>query len=176
MDEALKAAILERFPKAVSYARGYIVHYLDIREVIAFLKDSHGFNFLRDITAVDWLGKRFEEEKEILPGRFDVIYQLLDMERVRELSIKCSIGEMPAPGAPSEGGIPTRIDARIKSIVSLYPAANFLEREIYDMMGIHFEGHPDLRRILLSDDWEGYPLRKDYPVTGYDMFNWQAHK
>jgi NADH-quinone oxidoreductase subunit C len=101
------------------------------------------FSFLSDITIVD----RYPIEP-----RFEVNYHLLSIERRERLRLK-----VRAPG--SEAVIPT--------VTSVWPTANWHERENFDLFGMRFEGHPDLRRILMPDDWEGYPLRKDYPVEGY---------
>ena len=112
-----------------------------IREACDVLKPQ--FNFLSDVTSVDW----FPSEP-----RFQITYHLLShklKERVR-LRVMC-------PGT----------DAVVESIVDVWPAANFFEREIHDLIGIRFIGHPNLSRILMPDDWEGHPLRKDYPVEGY---------
>jgi NADH-quinone oxidoreductase subunit C len=101
------------------------------------------FTFLSDITAVD----RFP-----LEPRFEVNYQLLSLDRRERLRLKVRV-----PGG----------DAVVPSVTSIWPTANWHERESFDLMGIRFEGHPDLSRILMPDDWEGHPLRKDYPVEGY---------
>jgi NADH-quinone oxidoreductase subunit C len=101
------------------------------------------FDFLTDITAVD----RYPVEP-----RFEVVYQLRSMKTRHRLRLK----------APLAGE-----DPRIDSLVGLWPVADVLEREVYDLFGIHFNGHPNLRRLLMPDDWEGHPLRKDYPVEGY---------
>lgn len=101
------------------------------------------FSFLSDITAVD----RFP-----LDPRFEVNYQLLSLDRRERLRLKVRV-----PGG----------DAVVPSVTSIWPTANWHERETFDLMGIRFEGHPDLSRILMPDDWEGHPLRKDYPVEGY---------
>jgi NADH-quinone oxidoreductase subunit C len=101
------------------------------------------FSFLSDITIVD----RYPIEP-----RFEVNYHLLSLERRERLRLKVRV-----PG--SEAVVPT--------VTSVWPTANWHERENFDLFGMRFEGHPDLRRILMPDDWEGYPLRKDYPVEGY---------
>lgn len=101
------------------------------------------FSFLSDITAVD----RYPIEP-----RFEVNYHLLSIERRDRLRLKVRV-----PG--SEPVAPT--------VTPVWPTANWHEREIFDLFGIRFQGHPDLRRILMPEDWEGYPLRKDYPVEGY---------
>jgi len=118
------------------------------------LRDEKGFNYLRYITAVDWLSN--ERKKK----RFEVVYQLANTRERKRISVKVFVDDGEA----------------LSTSIFLFPSANFLEREIYDLFGIKFDGHPDLRRILLSDDWEGHPLRKDYPVTGYDMWDWRAHR
>lgn len=104
---------------------------------------SLGFTFLSDITAVD----RFPMEP-----RFEVNYQLLSMQRRDRVRIKVRV-------SGSDTVLPT--------VTGVWPTANWHEREVFDLFGIRFEGHPDLRRILMPEDWEGHPLRKDYPVEGY---------
>ena len=101
------------------------------------------FDFLVSLTAVDWLDLR--------ETRFELVYHLMSHKTKQRLREKIDIPEMK-PEA--------------ESVTSLWHSANFLEREVFDMYGIKFEGHPDLRRILLYDEFEGYPLRKDFPVQG----------
>jgi NADH-quinone oxidoreductase subunit C len=101
------------------------------------------FSFLSDITTVD----RYPIEP-----RFEMNYHLLSIERRERLRLKVRV-----PG--SEPVVP--------SVTPVWPTANWHEREIFDLFGIRFQGHPDLRRILMPEEWEGYPLRKDYPVEGY---------
>ena len=112
-----------------------------VREACAILKPD--FNFLADVTCTDWYPAE---------PRFHISYHLLShrlKERVR-LKVKVS-GD----------------DAVVESIFSVWPACNFFERELFDLFGIRFLGHPNLRRILMPEDWDGHPLRKDYPVEGY---------
>lgn len=116
-----------------------------IREACVILRDdaAYPFNFLSDVTCVDWYPAE---------PRFEVVYHLLSIpqkDRVR-LKVKLS-GDDPS----------------IESLTSVWPAANFFEREVFDLFGVRFPGHPYLRRIMMPEDWEGYPLRKDYPVEGY---------
>ena len=116
-----------------------------IREACTMLHDNKEFpcNFLEDVTCVDWYPNE---------PRFEIVYHLLSMskkERVR-LKVKLSSDSLTIP-----------------SIISVWPSANFPEREVFDLFGIHFEGHPNLLRMLMPEDWEGHPLRKDYPVEGY---------
>jgi NADH-quinone oxidoreductase subunit C len=116
-----------------------------IFEVLKKCKESKslGFNLLADITAVDWLDSQ--------PERFEVVYQLLSLSKLWRLTVKVSLSE----GKPE-----------LASVAPLWNGANFLEREVFDMFGITFVGHPDLRRILLYPEFVGHPLRKDYPVQG----------
>jgi NADH-quinone oxidoreductase subunit C len=113
-----------------------------IHAAMAMLQ-SVGYNFFDDLTAVDWF-----------PGspRFQVTYHLLSHGYKEYIRVRVLLED----GDPS-----------IESITALWPAANFYEREVFDLFGIRFEGHPNLRRILLPDDFEGSPLRKDFPVEGY---------
>ena len=126
-------------------------HLLD---VFAILRDhpSLQFAFLVDVTAVD-----------MLPAspRYEVVYHL------------ACLGPHYLTAGATQAATPSRLrvkvrlagdDARVPSVVSLYPTAGWPEREVFDLFGIGFDGHPDLRRILMPDDWQGHPLRKDYPV------------
>ena len=101
----------------------------------------HGFEVCADVTAVDWMRQR--------PDRFEVIANLLSMSLGARLRIITSMG---------------RDEPTLASLTPLWPGAGFAEREVYDMFGIIFVGHPDLTRILMPDDWEGHPLRKDFGV------------
>jgi NADH-quinone oxidoreductase subunit C len=117
-----------------------------IGEVMACLRDDPAllFNYLVDITAVDRL---YLDD----PVRFTVVYHLYSYTYNRRLRVKAPVPEE----APN-----------IASVVALWPSADWTEREVYDMYGIVFEGHPDLRRLLMPDDFGSYPLRKDYPLHG----------
>lgn len=117
-------------------------HLLAAAEFLAG-EPSLRFSFLSDLSAVD----RFPIEP-----RFEVNYHLLSIEHRLRLRLKVKL---------SSG------DPVVHSVTGVWPTANWHERENFDLFGIHFEGHPDLRRILMPDDWEGYPLRKDYPTEGY---------
>jgi NADH-quinone oxidoreductase subunit C len=114
----------------------------EIRAAAATVQAA-GYNFFEDVTAVDWFpsSPRFQLSYHILSHLFK--------ERIR-LRVLLE-GEAPA----------------VDSITPVWPGANFYEREVFDLFGILFEGHPNLRRILMPDDWQGHPLRKDYPVEGY---------
>jgi NADH-quinone oxidoreductase subunit C len=109
-------------------------------EVMGHLRAA-GFDFLSDLTATDWPAR---------VERFDVIYCLYSIGQRRRVRVKVHAGD----GQP------------VASVTGIWPSANWLEREVFDMFGIPFEGHPDLRRILMPDEWQGYPQRKDYPLEG----------
>ncbi|MFQ5904168.1 MAG: NADH-quinone oxidoreductase subunit C [Candidatus Binatia bacterium] len=115
-----------------------------VREIFGFLKEDPklDFNFLTDITAVDYLGKK--------EPRFEVVYHLYSLRTRHRLRVK-----VPVPEA----------DPTVDSVTPLWRGANWLEREVWDMFGVRFLGHPDLRRVLLYEEFQGHPLRKDYPVN-----------
>ena len=146
-----------------------------IREACAFAKDELGFTMLSDIVATDYLGwgrpgvsgyigtasgrdinfpmtQGFQSLPETKPRRFSLSYHLLAMRAQ----------------PPARVRLQTWLDdgEPVESVVSVWPGADFYEREQFDMMGIRFDGHPSLKRLLMDDDWEGHPLRKDYPIGG----------
>ena len=102
-----------------------------------------GYNFFEDVTAVDWYPAE---------PRFQIAYSILSLGLKQRIRIHARV---------------SGDDPRIDSITSIWPAANFYEREVFDLFGVHFPGHPRLTRIMMPDNWEGHPLRKDYPVEGY---------
>jgi len=104
---------------------------------------SAGYNFFEDMTAVDWFPSS---------PRFQLSYHILSHQYLDRIRLRVMIEEP---------------DPVVDSIVPVWAGANFYEREVFDLFGIRFAGHPDLRRILMPDDWNGHPLRKDYPVEGY---------
>ena len=114
-----------------------------VAPVLEYLKLDADFDYLVDVTAVDW-PKRAE--------RFDVVYVLYSFSRNERVRVKTYLRE----------------GQKATSVVGVHLTANWLEREVYDMFGIEFEGHPDLRRILMPDEWEGHPLRKDYSILKQD--------
>jgi NADH-quinone oxidoreductase subunit C len=102
-----------------------------------------GYNFFEDVTAVDWFPSS---------PRFQLSYHIVSHTYKERIRLRVMVdGDAPA----------------VESITSVWPAANFYEREVFDLFGIRFEGHPNLKRIMMPDDWAGHPLRKDYPVEGY---------
>ena len=113
--------------------------------VLNDLKSTAGYSFLSDLTATD------ETPDEL---RFHVVYNLYAREQQSRIRIKVKVRE----------------NEKVPTIVSVWPGANWNEREVYDMFGVEFEGHPELRRILMDPRWEGHPLRKDYPLRGYQIF------
>lgn len=127
--------------------RGELTLEIDPARIVAvcgFLKEELGFTRLSSVTAVD----RY-------PGqpRFEVVYHLHSVGRNERLRLKCRVGT-------PEG------DAEIDSVTPVWRGAGWYEREIFDLFGIRIRNHPDLRRIMMPDDWQGHPLRKDYPTMG----------
>lgn len=120
------------------------LHPKSLETFVRFLRDDPACRFttLVDITAVDWPQR---------PDRFDVVYHFLSMFTNARIRVKIAVTE----------------DALVPSIIDLHPGANWFEREVFDMFGILFSGHPDLRRILTDYGFRGHPLRKDFPTTGY---------
>jgi NADH-quinone oxidoreductase subunit C len=114
-------------------------------EALQFLKADRGFDFLADITCVDYLNYRGAKD------RFGLVYNLVNTVTNERILLRTFLNEP---------------DLSIPSAVPLWKGANWLEREVYDMFGIQFKGHPDLRRILLPEEFAAFPLRKDYPLQG----------
>jgi NADH-quinone oxidoreductase subunit C len=104
---------------------------------------SAGYNFFEDLTAVDWFPSS---------PRFQLSYHILSHGYKERIRLCVLLYED---------------DPSVESITAIWPSANYYEREVFDLFGIRFEGHPNLRRIMMPDDWKGHPLRKDYPVEGY---------
>lgn len=149
------AAILDAFPgSAYDMSHGQPVVYVDravFADVARFLRDEQEFSMLVDVTAVDHLldGARYVPGGVVLE-RFEVVANYLSHTRNRRIRVICELDSTDTP---------------VPSITPVYPGADFPERETYDMFGVVFEGHPELARILMPDDWEGHPLRKDYPAA-----------
>jgi NADH-quinone oxidoreductase subunit C len=124
-----------------------IVHASHIVEVLRTLRDhpETSLDFLTDLTCVDWLGLSYEP-------RFEIVYQLRSMKTGERLRVKAPLAE------PQDGSHPV-----IDTICPLWACANWCEREVWDLYGIKFAGHPDLRRILMYEEFKGHPMRKDYP-------------
>jgi len=111
------------------------------RAVLGYLRDK-GYTMLASLHGVDY----YPHEP-----RLGVLYEMIDRRRVERISVKARVSTE---------------DPRIASVIDLFPGADFPEREVYDMFGVVFEGHPDMRRILMPEDYEGYPQRRDFPVGG----------
>jgi NADH-quinone oxidoreductase subunit C len=125
-----------------------------IARVCLALRDAPDlrYNFLADITAVDW------PERDL---RFDVVYHLLSLQTRAVTRLKVRVGAPADEDADEEPEVPT--------VTTVWPTANWYEREIFDLFGITFAGHPQMQRILMPSDWTGHPLRKDYPLTGISL-------
>lgn len=122
----------------------------DVVAIATFLKQELGFNFLSDLCGVDYLGQA---------PRFMVVYNLYSIGAKQRLRLKVPVEES---------------DPRVETVSGVWSTANWHERECWDLMGISFDNHPDLRRILLPADWQGHPLRKDYPLQGPDREPYQG--
>jgi len=151
VESPVLAALKAKFPEAVqavSFYAGEVSVLLDKESLLAvcrFLKDDPavGMDYLSNLCGADYP----DREK-----RFEVVHHLFSISRGHRINLKIRIADQePAP-----------------SVCSIWRTANWHEREAFDLLGIPFEGHPDLRRILLTDEWQGHPLRKEYPVRGYD--------
>jgi NADH-quinone oxidoreductase subunit C len=146
--------IKEKFPEQVADVaefRDQVSVIVKKEQIVAILKYLHdepmlNFDHLQDLTAVDYLKK-----KDV---RFEVVYTLYSMKYRHAIRIRAQVAEN---------------DPKISSVVPIWEGANWHERECFDMFGIDFVGHPDLRRILMPEDWEGHPLRKDYPLKGPEL-------
>ena len=127
-----------------------LVVYINPREnksVIKFFKEELNYDFLTEMSAIDWLAQK---------GEFEVFYQMLSTSKVKRARVKMYIKE----------------DESIESVEKLFRSADWAEREMYDMFGIEVKNHPYFKRILMPDDWQGYPLRKTYPLEGDEFAQW----
>jgi len=145
----LDARLRERFPELEITVTDELdmptvdVPGRDIQAVLRFLHDECAFNMLTDLSACDWLGRE---------PRYHVNYHLYSLDNSARMRVKVRLPDEPEPHVPTA--------------TTVYMSANWHEREVFDFFGIIFDGHPDLRRILMPDEWIGHPLRKDYPVGG----------
>lgn len=155
-EHAAVAKLKERFSDSVLDEKEYrgettvVVKKEEIVEVCRFVKEELGYNFLTDLCGVDYLGSA---------PRFMVVYNLYNIDSKDRIRIKVPVEEN---------------DAKVDTVSGIWGTANWHERECWDLMGISFTGHPDLRRILMPADWEGHPLRKDYPLQGPDREPYQG--
>jgi NADH-quinone oxidoreductase subunit C len=143
------AAIQSRFAAIdVSEFRGQsrvVVQSKSLYDLLSFLKSERGFDFLSDITCVDYLSYRDAKD------RFGLVYILTNTVTNERITVRTFLNEP---------------ELVVPSVVLLWEGANWMEREVWDMFGITFDGHPDHRRILLPDEFTAFPLRKDYPLQG----------
>jgi len=134
--------------KGAKFDRNELTLWVDrvaLREACLTLKNNSQlqYNAIADITCVDWYPRE---------PRFEVVYQLFSIPNKKYLRLKVRL---------------SGDDANVDSLTSIWPGANFFEREVFDLFGVRFDQHPNLARIMMPEDWEGHPLRKDYPVEGY---------
>ena len=145
------AALLARNEKAIQGAKfdrkelTIVVDRVALRDACLTLKNDPKlqYNALADLTCVDWYPRE---------PRFEVVYHLFSIPNKKHLRLKVKL----------QGG-----DPNVDSLTSIWPGANFFEREVWDLFGVRFDAHPNLDRIMMPENWEGHPLRKDYPVEGY---------
>ena len=151
--QAILARLAERFGERILETHDFrgdhtaAVDRSAIAEALRFCRDQPALRFeiLMDLTAVDYLKYPGREDG----SRFEVVYHLYSLAHHHRLRLKVRVEEE---------------DARVPTATTLWPIANWFEREVWDMFGIRFEGHPDLRRLLMYEEFQGHPLRKDYPV------------
>jgi NADH-quinone oxidoreductase subunit C len=134
--EALTEARWDRNEMTLTIAREDLV-------AAGFAVQQAGYNFLEDVTAVDWFPSS---------PRFQISYHVVSHTLKERIRLRVMLDE---------------IDPTVETITTVWPSANYYEREVFDLFGIRFGGHPNMRRIMLPEEWEGHPLRKDYPVEGY---------
>jgi NADH-quinone oxidoreductase subunit C len=137
----------EKFPEKIKETSSefgdetFIIDRDFLSDLVQYLrKEPYEYTMLLDITCVDYIGRE---------PRFEMVYHLLSLTEKHRLRIKVPLSEK---------------DLSVESLASIWKNANWLEREVYDMFGVRFNGHPDLRRLFMYDGFEGYPLRKDYPL------------
>jgi NADH-quinone oxidoreductase subunit C len=142
------ASLVAKMPDAITEAvfaveeLSLTINGDDIREACSTIRAA-GYNFLEDVTCVDWYPSE---------PRFQVTYHVLSHSLKERVRLKVMV----------ESGNPV-----VDSITSVWPSADFYEREVFDLFGVRFAGHPNMRRIMMPEEWNGHPLRKDYPVEGY---------
>ena len=124
-----------------------VINAADNFGVIELMKNELNYNQLSELSAIDWLADE---------GKFEIFYQMLSMSKRKRIRIKCKIGEKES----------------IQSVEKLFRSADWSEREMYDMFGVVVNNHPFMKRILMPDDWEGFPLRKTYPLQGDEFAQW----
>ena len=160
MNDIILKKLEERFAESVLEVGEFreeltlIVRKEDIVQICQFSRDDPelDFNFLSDLCGVDWPERK---------PRFDLVYNLYSISKNHRVRLKVRVEDGES----------------VPSVTSVWSTANWHEREVFDMFGIRFEGHPDLSRILMSEDWEGHPLRKDFPLTKEEVtFNYNKDR
>ena len=160
MNDIILKKLKERFAKSILEVGEFrneltiILRKEGIVRISQFLRDDPElcFNFLSDLCGVDYLKRK---------PRFDVVYNLYSIKKNHRVRLKIKVDD----------------GENVPSVTSVWSTANWHEREVFDMFGIRFDGHPDLRRILMPEDWEGHPLRKDFPLTKEEvMFNYNKDR
>lgn len=124
-----------------------MINAADNFAVLEMMKNELEYNQLTELSAIDWLAQE---------GKFEVFYQMLSMNKRKRVRVKCKIAE----------------NESIQSVEKLFRSADWSEREMYDMFGVVINNHPYMKRILMPDDWQGYPLRKSYPLQGDEFAQW----
>ncbi len=147
LGHAIAAALPGAHAAVAGGELGITVNAADIIAALTRLRDEFAFISFIDVTAVDW------PERE---RRFDIVYHLLSPTRNQRVRVKIEVGE----------------DEPVASATGVFPGANWFEREVYDLYGVVFTDHPDLRRILTDYGFDGFPLRKDFPLTGFVEVRW----
>ncbi len=137
-----------------------IVEPESFHRVMKYLKEEGGYNYLSDVTAVDYLGYPAK-----MPARFAVVYVLCNLDTAEPDGDRFLVKVFLDPSIPTDG-IDEDPALYVDSVCDLWPGAEWMEREVFDMFGIRFRNHSDLRRILLWEDYPAHPLRKDYPLRG----------
>ncbi|MBD3799449.1 MAG: NADH-quinone oxidoreductase subunit C, partial [Epsilonproteobacteria bacterium] len=154
-EDAVFAADLEAIKAKFEVLDAYIqvkqmvvvINAADNFGVIELMKNELEYNQLSELSAIDWLAKE---------GKFEIFYQMLSMSKRKRVRVKCKISEKES----------------IQSVEKLFRSADWSEREMYDMFGVVVNNHPFMKRILMPDDWEGFPLRKTYPLQGDEFAQW----
>ena len=145
LPENAAVVALKKLATDAKYDRAELTLTVAREDVVTATKalQAAGYNFLEDVTSVDWYPSE---------PRFQITYHILSHTMKTRIRLVLRLDST---------------DAAVDSITGVWPSANFYEREIFDLMGVHFGGHPNLKRIMMPEDWQGHPLRKDYPVEGY---------
>ncbi|MEX0655494.1 MAG: NADH-quinone oxidoreductase subunit C [Phycisphaeraceae bacterium] len=169
LDHPTLPLVKQKFPDRTFFAAEFrgqttlVVPREDLHDVMRFLHDDGqcAYDFLSDVTAVDYLHYPASDVEGAQPGRFAVVYNLVSYRDNRRLIVKTYLEPtLDTHGVEDDPAL------HVDSVTDIWPGAEWMEREVFDMFGIHFDHHPDLRRILLWESYPAYPLRKDYPVIG----------